>query len=219
MFGVMIKKIFVLLLVAGLFLFGENSLGAMSSTNYYIYADAISVGGILSTGGEYSLQDTIGESIIGTSTGSSYEIKGGYQFMERDSEISLSISSASLSLGTLVSSTAFSSASTTVSVDAFSTGFVLSVSDVSGNILTPVTDGQVDGVLGIDNDVEEYGLAVAGIEANFLGDQSVTTSLVLASSSLPVSSNTILTFKAIRNASTTPGSYTQNITLTASANF
>lgn len=192
----------------------QRSWGAMSSTNYYIYADVINVGGVLSTSSAYSLQDTVGESMAGFTTSSSYEIRGGYQFMEQE-EMSLSVGTGSLSLGSLVDYAASSTASTVVTVSSGSGGYSLSISGVSGSILTNVSDESVDG----DSSSEEYGLSVSGSNAAFLNDQPVVAGLVLASSTVPVTSATTLTFKAIRNASTTPGIYSQSVTLTASANF
>lgn len=213
------KRAIALVTILGMLLFAQSSWGAMSSTNYYIYADNISVGGVLSTSSAYSLQDTVGESFPGFTTSSSYVIKGGYQAMEQD-EMSLSISNSSLSLGTLIGATSSSTASTAVTVNSGSSGgFSLVISGVTGTSLSAVGDGAVDGVVGGNGGYEEYGLGVTGANAAFVGDQAVTSSLVLASSTVPVVSNTTLTFKAIRNASTTPGIYSQNIVLVASANF
>jgi hypothetical protein len=107
------KRVLISALVIVVVFFAQRSWGAMSSTNYYIYADIISVGGVLSTSTSYGLQDTVGESFAGFVTSSSYEIKGGYQAMDNN-EISLIVSDASLSLGSLVNYTASSTASTTV---------------------------------------------------------------------------------------------------------
>lgn len=208
------KRIIALVVVFVLLVFTSPAWGAMSSTNYYIYADNVSVGGNLSTGGEYSLQDTVGESFNSTVTSSSYEIRGGYQAMEQG-EISLDISTASLSLGSLVNYTASNTASTTVSVNSSGSGFSLSISSVTGSILANVSDGVVDG----DSDSEEYGISASGTYAAFADDQAVSNGLVLASSTVAADSDTVLTFKAIRNASTTPGVYSQSIVLSASASL
>ncbi len=209
------KRALVFILLIVFTFFAQRSWGAMSSTNYYIYADVISVGGILSTSSAYSLQDTIGESIVGSVTSSSYIIKGGYQAMDNSTVLSLVISDAALSLGSLVDYTASSAVSTTVSVGSTAGGFSLSISDVTGSVLSNVDDGAVDG----DGGSEEYGISVTGANAAFATDQSVVAGRVLASSTSALSSDTILTFKAIRNAGTTPNTYSQSLTLVASANF
>lgn len=206
------EKIVALAVFLGTVIFVCPVWGSMSSTNYYIYADNVSVGGSLSEGGDYSLQDTVAESFSSVATSSNYEIRGGYQAMEQG-EISLEMSSESLSLGSLSSYTASSTVSTTVSVNSSGSGFSLAVSGVTGNILTDVSDGAVDG----DGGSEEYGVGVSGVHAAFADDQAVTNGLVLASSAVAADSNTVLTFKAVRNASTTPGVYSQSIILSASA--
>ncbi|OGH94187.1 MAG: hypothetical protein A2538_01485 [Candidatus Magasanikbacteria bacterium RIFOXYD2_FULL_41_14] len=190
---------------------------AMSSTDYYIYADDFSVGGGLSSGGSYSLQDTVGQSPTDISTGGSYALHSGYQYQTLGS-ISLSISDSSLSLGTLTSTGASSTAATTATITTDSaTGYVLSISNVSGTSLAAVSDGAVDG----DGSSEEYGVAASGSDAAFGTDQAVTSSLALASNAGAVSggSATILTFKAVRGAASEAGSKSQSITLSAVANF
>lgn len=209
------KRAFVGIIIIMAIFLAQRSWAAMSSTNYYIYADVISVGGVLSTSSAYSLQDTAGESPVGFVTGGSYEIRGGYQAMEQD-ELSLLIGSGSLSLGSLVDYTASSTASTVVSVNTGSSGgFSLSVGSVVGSILSDVSDGAVDG----DGGSEEYGIGVTGVNAAFSNDRAVSPGLLLASSTVPVVSDTVITFKAIRNASSTLGTYSQSVTLTVSANF
>lgn len=188
-------------------------LGAMSSTDYYIYADSIDIGGGLSVGGNYSLQDTSGGLAVGSQTGGTYEILGGYQSMERG-ELSFSVSSSSLSMG-ILSTTTISVASTIVSVSADSnTGYTLSVGSISGTHLTNVADGSVTA------GSEEYGVVTGGDQGLLATDTAITTSLILASSNAPiVNSQTTLTFKAAVSPSTVAGSYSQTVTLTASANF
>ena len=56
------KRAFIVIIIIAAIFFAQRSWAAMSSTNYYIYAEVISVGGVLSTSSAYSLQDTVGES-------------------------------------------------------------------------------------------------------------------------------------------------------------
>lgn len=186
---------------------------AMSSTNYFIYADTVETGGGLSTGGVYGLQDTAGESPVGFSSSSAYEIRAGYQFMERGS-LSLIISSNSLNLGTL-SATAVNSGSTTATVTTDSvTGYSLSISSVSGTSVAAVTDGTVTA------GSEEYGFSASGAESSVTGDVAVAASTLVASTSSPITdSATIMTFKASMSPSTVGGSYGQTVTIAASANI
>lgn len=190
-----------------------NVFAAMSSTNYYIYADSVETGGGLSTGGAYSLQDTTGESPSGFSTSSAYEIRAGYQYMERGL-LTLQISLSSLNLGTL-STTSVSSAATTITVETDSTtGYSLSISAVSGTGLAAVSDGAVTA------GSEEYGFAAAGSESQVVGDVGIAAATLIASTSSPImSSATVMTVKASMNDSSTAGSYGQTVTVAASANI
>lgn len=204
---------FINVLLLGSLAFPSVSWGVMSSTNYTIFADSIDSGGVLSTGGVYSLQDTIGESPVGSTTSSVYEVIGGYQAMDW-SVLTMSIDTNSVNLGVLaVDQIANASAVVTIVADA-STGYVLSVASVSGTSLSAVSDGTVS--VG----TEEYGVAVSGIDAAFSNDRAIVASLNLSSSSTPVTSgSTTLTFKAAISASSVAGARSQSITLTASTNI
>lgn len=185
----------------------------MTSASYTIYADSVNTGGILSTGGDYSLEDTIGESPLGVNTGGVFEVRGGYQAMIRSS-LSLTVDNSNLNLGTLSSST-IATASTTAEIttdDDF--GYTLSIGSVVGTAIASVTDGSV--TVG----TEEYGFSVSGSDSLFSGDVAVTSAIQISASSTPVNaSQTILDFKASISSGTAPGTYTQNISLIASTNL
>jgi len=187
--------------------------GAMSSTNYFIYADSVDTGGGLSASGSYSLQGSVGESPTDFSTSSAYEIRAGYQYMERG-YLSLEIDVTSLNLGTL-SVSAVNSATTTATVSTDSiTGYTLSTTAVSGTSLSNVTDGTVTA------GSEEYGFSGAGPDNQLSGDVGVSTGVLIASTSSPISSSqTLMTYKAAMSAGSTAGSYSQTITIAASANI
>lgn len=206
-------SVFLSALLLGFLAFPSVSWGLMSSTNYTIFADSVDSGGVLSTGGTYSLQDTAGESPAGSSTSSTYEVIGGYQAMDW-SVLTIEIDTATIDLGTLSESgVATSSAVVTVTADA-DTGYVLSVASISGTSLGGVSDGSVSG------GQEEYGVAVSGSDAAFSDDRAIVAGLSLSSSSTPVvSAQTTLTFKASRGGSSVAGGRSQSITLTASTNI
>lgn len=205
------KIIYFLLALA--LLLPAHLLAAMSSTDYYIYADNVGVGGALSTGGIYSVEDTVGESPAGVASSSIYEVRGGYQYMERGS-MSLFISESALNLGTLSSSTvSIATTTATVTTDS-STGYTMSVGAVSGTSLAAVADGEVT------TSSEEYGIAVSGVGAAFANERAIAATLALASSSTPVSGDaTILTFKASMANGSAAGAYSQTVTVSATANF
>ncbi len=206
-------SIFIIALLLGILVFPSVSWGVMSSTNYTIFADSVDSGGVLSTGGAYSLQDTAGESPVGYTTSSTYTVIGGYQAMDW-SVLTIDIDTNVIDLGTLSSSeVASASAVVTINADA-STGYVLSVASVSGTSLTGVSDGTVSA------GSQEYGVAASGIDASFADDRAITASLNLSASSTAVTgAQTTLTFKAAMSSVSVAGSRSQFITLTASTNI
>lgn len=188
----------------------------MSSTNYYIYADTISVGGAFSsTGTIYELQDTSGEWPGGAASSSSYTVKGGYQAMDLK-YLSLNVSASSLSIGTLDSAAAKQTTTTVTIITDGDTGYTLSFTAVSGSHLVDVADGAVSG-----NGAEEYGFAASGADNLISGDAAVSAPLNVASNGNYSLSNrtTTLVFKAARSEATAAGDYAQSITLTGAVNF
>lgn len=208
-----IWKLFVMVLV-GLSL-PAISFGAMSSANYYIYADSVDSGGGWNSGGVYALSDTLGEGGVGISSSSVYQVRAGYQAMERGN-LTLLLSSNSIDLGTL-SAASVSSASIVATVNTNSlTGYTLSVGSTSGASLSDVSDGAVDGV----GSAEEYGLAVSGADGSFGDDRAVSAGLVLASSARDANyTPTTITFKAKAGGSSVGGTYSQSVLLNLAANI
>lgn len=60
-----------------------------SSSNYRVQMDSVNAGGMLSTSTSYTAEDTLGESAVGSSVSTSYQVKAGYQQMQ---EVYLSVS-------------------------------------------------------------------------------------------------------------------------------
>ncbi len=207
------KSLILIIVLLGVLVFPPASLGVMSSTNYTIFADVIDSGGLLSTTSTYSLQDSVGESPVGSVTSSAYQVIGGYQAMDW-SVLTFDISASVINLGTLsVSAVSTSSVVATVTADATS-GYVLSVASVGGTSLSGVGDGTVTA------GSEEYGVAVSGIDAAFVNDQTVAAGLNLSSSSTAVTSaDTTLIFKAAMSSASAPGSLSQSITLSVSTSI
>lgn len=190
---------------------------AMSSTNYYIYADTVDFGGGLATSTSYDLQDSVGGGdSVGISTSTSYEVRAGYQAAVKGS-LTMSLSSGNANIGSLGASGVVVSSSVIVTMETNSiTGYTLSISSVGGTSLAAVSDGAVDG----DGGSEEYGLGLIGSNRIFSNDQAVVSGLVLVSSSVPVlSDQSTLIFKAVRATNSGAASYSQSVTLTASANI
>ncbi len=208
-----INKIFGISLIAMILVLPISVLAAMSSTNYYIYADSVETGGGLSSGGVYDLEDTLGEGVISQTSGATYNINAGYQAMVLGS-LSMNISNNSIDLGDLnASSVSVASTTVTITTDA-QTGYSLSVQSVSGSGLTAVSDGEVTA------GQEEYGLAVVGTDAVTTTDQGIMAGLVLANNAGPViGRQSELVFKAAISPSTPSGARSQSITVGVSANF
>ncbi len=207
------KKIYAGLLLLLLGFWPAVLCGEMSSESYRIFADDFNVGGVYSTSTSYALNDSIGEWPSSLPTSTSYEIRAGFQAMEKG-ELSLTISDTTLNLGSL-SVSAVSSDSATITVSSASeTGYTLSITSADSSPIGAVSDGEVTA------GSEEYGVAISGTGASFPNDQSIIAGRILATSSLAVSNNVLtMTVKASRTATTAYGSKTQNIVLGLSGNF
>lgn len=99
-----------------------------SSSNYQLERDSINIGGLLSTTTNYTLEDTAGELVSGTSSSASYFLKAGYQQM--DASFITITSPADVTLSPSISGgsggTANGSATWTVTTDS-SGGYTLSI--------------------------------------------------------------------------------------------
>lgn len=205
----------IILIIVSLLL-PSSVLGLMTSTNYIIFADDFN-SGLVFTSSTYRLEGTAGESPVGGTSSSTYQILAGYQAMDRD-QLSLTISNNSLGLGDL-STTQVRTATTDLSVTTDADeGYVLSITNVgwSGAALNGVSDGSVS--VGF----EEYGFSIVGNEVNLslLNQDNAVINRVLASTSTAITASTsTLTFKAAIRDSTSFGQRTQTIALTLSINF
>jgi len=208
-------KLLVYLLALGLS-FPWVALGAMSSTNYYIYADSINTGGVFSTSSAYSMQSTVGESPAGTASSTTYEIRGGYQSMERGS-LSFDLSTSSLALGTLsVSAVAAASTTATVTTDS-ATGYSLSIGSATWTTGTALDDIATAAFVA---GTEAYGMVTSTVGGGDGNAFVVAMSTVVNSASGPVTSaQTVLTFKAAIDSGTTSGARAQTVVFQAAANF
>lgn len=217
-----LKKVFLMMvggalfcfLFLGVLFFPRATWGDMSSSTYQIYADVISIGGGLYTSSTYSMEGTGGEGAVGISSSSTYEIKGGFQYMDLESYVSLTMSSSSLNLGSL-STASVSQASTTAYISTDSgAGYTLSISGVSGTAINSVTDGAVSA------GSEEYGLALEGTNRAYTNDMAVLPPRVLSSNIAPITNDQLdLIFKASISPTSTANIYSQTVSLTAAVNF
>lgn len=204
-----------LILISGFFL-PVMVMAAMSSTNYFIYADSVDFGGGLSTSTNFNVQDSVGGNAVGISTSTSYEIRAGYQSWDNGS-LSFSLDTDSINFGNLPAAGTVATAEIVATISITSdSGYTMSITDVGGTSLSAVSDGAVDG----DGGSEEYGLAVSGLNEAFADDQAIVDNLELSQNGGAVSNDeTTMTFKAVRSSSSVAATYSQNITLTVATNL
>lgn len=225
---VSVISLFALLLVGG------SVFAAMTSGGgYQIWADVISVGGIeqSSSSGGFYLDDTLGEAIIGRSSTTNNNMGAGFREMIKDNNIlSLSISPATLNLGTLSSSyTAASShvlylecnATSGVSVTfsgATLTSGTNNIPAIGGSAASPaIGTGQfgfnaIRTSGSVSNSVAPY--ATTGQYAFNSGDQ-----IISSAAGMGAQEQYTLTYIANISSSQAGGSYSSAIVYTALANF
>ncbi len=195
-----------------LLLYAPGVWGAMNSASFSIDSDFVGVGGASGASASFSLEDTIAQPAPGQANSASFVINGGFQQVDQNT-ISVALSSNSLNLGEL----AVNQVKTVSTVASVTTGaqngYTLSIGEVSGSSLRPVSGGVV--VAG----TEAYGIATTGADALVMGDVPVVVGTNLATHNAAVAgSDTTLVFKAAISNNTSSGVYSQNIVLTASAN-
>lgn len=99
----------------------------MSSTNYRVEFDSINTGGSLGTSTNYKIEDTVGEIASGSGTSTSYNIYAGYQQMDQNIRLSMTVPSSvvlSPNIGGLTGGTADGQANILVSTNG-SSGYSL----------------------------------------------------------------------------------------------
>ncbi|MCX6779044.1 MAG: hypothetical protein NTU97_02330 [Candidatus Magasanikbacteria bacterium] len=198
----------------------------MQSSNYKIMTDVISVGGETSTSTNYQVFNTVGEfGVTDTrSTSTGYILDAGFQPSSTATNLSSTLSTNSINLGTLSPSTVSSGSQTlTVSTDS-ATGYTVTIQDdgdlrsgansisdiISGGTVTAGTPG--------------YGISTEGVAGQM---NSITTSMplttspqILAATSTPAANEqTIITYKAAIGSGTAYGTYSHTVTFTTVVNY
>lgn len=238
MLKTMRSKLIIVLLIA-FFACPIISSASMSSTNYQIWQDAISVGGGQDqSSGNYDLSDTLGELAIGHSSSSVDSIKAGFRETEYYlgyEVLSLAVDSSSLDLGELDSEQETNTSHTiTVNTNSY---HGLSVT-FSGNTLTcsSCTGVNTISAIGSSAAASDPGTSQFGFNVVFSSGTSPTASAVspynssgsyafnsgdeIISASRPINETVFdVTFIANISGDETAGSYSAAITYTATANF
>ncbi len=214
-------RYFVFLLF-GVFLFGVpiGLHAAMTGGTYEIYGDVFSsFEDSLTTGGNYAIFETGGESGSNMPTGGSFILRSGFQALEQGTA-SLILSTTTVSLGQLsIASVASATVTTTVTVDS-SSGYTLAIAE-AGNLASGANDidDVADGAVTAGS--EEYGIRTSGADGQLAVDTAITgASLTVASNAGAVNSSaTAVDFRAsIDTTKTRQGNYTHTVTFTLTAN-
>ncbi|PJA89718.1 MAG: hypothetical protein CO137_02810 [Candidatus Magasanikbacteria bacterium CG_4_9_14_3_um_filter_32_9] len=191
---------------------------AMTGGDFEIYADAFNVvSTVSSTGGIFTLYDTMGEFGVATSTGNTFTLSAGFQALNKGI-LSFTQSASSIDLGALTKM-AVNSANVVLTVTTDSeTGYAISMTEDgdlrSGvNIIDDVADGSVT------MDKEEYGITMTGTGALFSDDRAITNGLAIVSTSgSAIRSQSTAIFKASVISVTPVGDYSHNVTFTLTVN-
>lgn len=166
-----VGRIFLILMGAmSAVAFGHRVFAGMSSTNYTISWDSLNGGGTDdSTSTNYSLYDTLGESVSGTSTSANYQLASGYRAIDAGPSLSFVLKSQDTSLATAFSS--FNRSAKTITV-ASATGF--NVGDYiifiqGGGFQQKVGVGKITAVSGTTLALDALGGAVSSMDPSASG--------------------------------------------------
>jgi len=234
------KKITIVISFFLVMVCGVNSLiAAMSSGNYQIWQDAISVGGGEDqVSSNYSLDDTLGEFAVGRSSSTNYGVKIGFRessFFSGAQVLSLSISPSSLEFGNLTTdSTGSGSVSLVVDTNSFSgvsvtySGSTLTCSSCGGtNTISAIGSSSTASASGSSqfgfNAIYSSGASpVASATSNYSssGQYAFSSGSEIISSSGSINETTFnLNFIANISGDESAGIYTTTIVYTATASF
>lgn len=196
----------------------------MTSENYKVFVDTVSVGGTEPVSETYRVFSTEGEAggISPTqSTSTNYIVAAGFQAMANTIYVSATLSQSSISLGSL-SAAAVASGSETITVSTNSpTGYAATIVEdgnlrAGANDINDVLDGSVTA------GSEEYGIITSGVAGQMNGADTAITGAAqsVAASSTPVlNETTTLTYKAAISGGTVSGYYSHQVTFTTTVNY
>lgn len=221
-------------------------LARSTSDNYIIFGDVFSAGGsATSTSASYSVYDTIGEGVIlsATSTSVNYGIKAGFQELNPDEYVTLTVdgtTSATIDLGTLTASAPGTDTHTLEIISNASAGITATV---AGATLTSGSDTITEigataaassagteqfGINLVANTSPSVGAAIAGTsplasaadQYNTADLFAFTTGDTIATSTTAINTTTFtVSYIANITSSTEGGTYTTSLTYAATANF
>ncbi len=238
------KTVFsLLILTLGFFSIPTNLLARMESTNYVIYADVFSAGGLATSSSDlYSLYETIGEAMIlsATSTSTLYGLKAGFQELYPDQYLTFTVADTQVELGALLASSVSSDTNTLVLSTNAGNGFSITVSGLTltsgANSISAIGAAAAASSAG----TEQFGINLAANTSPAVGANPSGTAPIgsaagqygtanqfafssgdtIASASGSVNQTTFtVTYIANISATTQNGTYTTTLTYSATANF
>jgi hypothetical protein len=215
------KRVIVVTIMAMLVLWTQPIFAAMSGGDYDILIDVFSTGqGSSASGGDYALESTVGESVVGRIISGTTSLGGGFWQAANIGSLSYTLSESALTLSFGASPTgvvASDSLILTVTTDN-STGYAATISE-SGNLasgandIDDVTDGEVTA------GSEEYGIRTTGGDGQLATDTAIAGTVTVASNSGTVTdAATTVTFRAAASSGTQAGSYSHTTTFTVAVN-
>ncbi len=197
---------------------------SMSSENYQISVDAISVGGDLTNSTNYQVMGATAEGLGVSptqSTSTNYIVEAGFPSMISDLGLSITLSTNAIALGTL-SQLAIASASQTLTITTNSpSGYTTTIVEdgnlrSGGNDINDVADGTVTA------GSEEYGIRTSGAAGQMNNTDTAITGVaqtIASTSTVALAEQTVISYKAAVSENTTYGTYSQTVTFTTTANY
>lgn len=214
----------------------STSAYVMSSTNYRIQKDSINIGGVSQSSSSYSLEETVGEMATDESTSTNYKLRAGY-WAEFPDVLIFTLTNNTINLGTLATSAASTATTNFTVATSASDGYTVSV---AGNTLTndsndidaittPATSFPGTEQFGI-NLVANTSPAVGSNPSGGLGQAApgyntpnnfkfVSGETVASSSSFSSTTTFTISYLVNISTSTAAGSYSTDLTLTATGVF
>lgn len=212
-------KIGLRLIIFMIFLFWARPISSvMSGNTFTIYADTFNFIDTASTSGDTFFITVTGGEVAATSTsGNTFELRGGFQAAEQGI-LSFSVSPSSLTIGPLsLSAVSTAGVDLIVSTDS-ETGYTITlVEDANlrfgSNDINDVSDGSVTA------GSEEYGIITSGSDAQISSDTALSGTLTIASAygRAPYRETTVV-FRAAMGSNTIAGLYSHVVTFTATVN-
>ena len=218
MHKILFSTIFMLFISIPLTLSAE-----MTGGDFTIYADVFStIEDHVSSGGDYGLYGTSGEFGANMPTGGDYTLRAGFQAMDREN-ISLTLSTDALDLGTIDPAAISSSTLTATASTDYLYGYNVTITEDSdfqiatGHTIDDVADGSVTA------GSEEYGIMTSGAAGQYnAADTAITATekTIAEHASSIASQETNILFRASADQTKTrAGAYSHTVTFTATINL